>query len=521
MRPLGDSVQTQTFSVPENVAVWNRPALASVEGRADLQEMQKGNKVKKRVSFLGQPSESDQQHLSGYFSLPLEGRIDLMRPQPVSNVGKPDAQPPLEPLPSASASPPISTQVLPSQLPANSPAGRANSPPAVWDARYSAPPQRSGAEYGEMRAGAFDFYENAWDKPLGQHEETEWNPANSYPVIPDSVREDKWYGGAADVAPDRSKVKDVFPWERESRPTPARRFPKGDTPPPSEMTIPLVAVQNSTPPNQTPAIERGSREFRETAPPPIQRHTSFADAMRAGSYRNAWDSVPAISKYVERHGGRPSVSSLEGPLHPAVKSATLSGLPSATAEETGKKSGKGKERDDHDRRSETSRDGDDEDTESSAEETYLKRPIKTKHASAANGESVGRQIHSRQHSSSSVGTQSSTASKRTQGAQVPASQSTTRAQRPAYGRDSQGDSSLTSDVTPVASRRTSSETLVAGAPANASLSSTLSTIPSDVDGAMSTVGGTTPTNAPRRVGRVFDPSTDIDVSMDRERLCRR
>jgi hypothetical protein len=27
----------------------------------------------------------------------------------------------------------------------------------------------------------------------------------------------------------------------------------------------------------------------------------------------------------------------------------------------------------------------------------------------------------------------------------------------------------------------------------------------------STAGGTTPTTAPRRVGRVFDPSTDIDV----------
>ena len=105
MRPLGDTVQTQTFSVPENVAVWNRPALASVEGRADLQEMQKRQKVKKRVSFLGHSAELEQEHLSGYFSLPLEGRIDLMRPQPVRDVGKPDAEPPVEPLPSASASP--------------------------------------------------------------------------------------------------------------------------------------------------------------------------------------------------------------------------------------------------------------------------------------------------------------------------------------------------------------------------------------------------------------------------------
>lgn len=517
-------MQTQTFSVPENVAVWNRPALASVEGRADLQEMQKGQKLKKRVSFLGVPSDSEQQHLSGYISLPLEGRIDLMRPQPVANVGKPDAEPPVEPLPSASASPPITTQALPSQLPSNPRIERAISPPAVWDARYSAPPQRSGAEYGEMRVGAFDFYENAWDKPLGQHEENNWNPVNSYPVIPDSVKEDKWYRVGADDVPDRSKVKDVFPWESQSRPTPSRRFPRGDTPPPAEMTIPLVAVQDSTPPNQTPATELGTRDFFDAAPPPVQRHTSFADAMRAGSYRNAWDDVPAISKYVERVGGRPSMSSLEGPLHPGTKSVALSGFSNANSGESGKKAGKGKARDEHsDRRSETSRDGDDEDTESSAEETYLKRPIKTKHSSAAHGESSGRQVHSRQHSNTSVGTQGSSASKRggldspgQAGSPSSRSSSATRAQRPAYGRESQGESSLTSDVTPVASRRTSSETLVAGALANATLSPTLPTITSDVDSTTSTaVGGTTPTNAPRRVGRVFDPSTDIDVSKDR------
>jgi hypothetical protein len=35
------------------------------------------------------------------------------------------------------------------------------------------------------------------------------------------------------------------------------------------------------------------------------------------------------------------------------------------------------------------------------------------------------------------------------------------------------------------------------------------------DNGASTAGGTTPTIAPRRVGRVFDPSTDIDVSAGR------
>ncbi|GHJ83893.1 hypothetical protein NliqN6_0295 [Naganishia liquefaciens] len=526
LRPMGEPVQTQTFSVPENVAVWNRPALASVEGRADLQELQKRQKAKKRVSFLGHATEAEQQQLSGYLSLPLDGRIDLMRPQPMPDIGKPDVEAPAESLPSASASPPITTQALPSQLPVNPPVERADSPPAVWDARYSAPPQRSGAQYGEMRAGVFDFYENAWDKPLGQHEENDWNPANSYPVIPDSVKQDKWYAGAADVAPDRSKVKDVFPWEKESRPAPARRFPKGDTPPPTEMTIPLVAVQSSTPPNQTPAIERGSRQFFDAAPPPIQRHTSFAEAMRSGSYRNAWDDVPAINKYVARHGSRPSLSSLEGPLNPGVKNVTLAGLSGPSGTEPGRKSSKGKERDDHqDRRSQTSRDGDDEDTESSAEETYLKRPIKTRHSSGIHTESGGRQVHSRQHSTSSVGTQGSSTSKRGQARQqqgptgpsgspeAPGSQSgsTPRAQRPVYARDSQGDSSLASDVTPVASRRTSSETLIAGAPASSTLSPSLPTIASDIDNATSTVDGTTPLSAPRRVGRVFDPSTDIDM----------
>ncbi|KAJ9094371.1 hypothetical protein QFC19_007980 [Naganishia cerealis] len=581
LRPLGETVRTQTFSVPENVAIWNRPALATVEGRVDLQDMHKSHKAKKRVSFLqGTTTSADsaENQLSGYFSLPLEGRIDLMRPQPVPEVGKPESEPRDEPMPSASASPPFAAQVLPSQKPSESMLERQTSPPAVWDARVSAPPQRSGAEYGEMRGGSFDHYENAWDKPLGQHQENEWNPVNSYPVIPDSVKEDKWYAGATGIAPDRTKVKEVFPWETESRPAPSRRFPKGDTPPPAGMTIPLVAVSHPTPPNQTLADESyqshvslvaksGDNDFYGISQASHQTgHMSFADAMRSGSYKNAWDSVPAINKYVARHGGRPSTSAIEGVMTPALKSMAGTpapenpyGVPLVAGEKQGRRGNKGKQRDDHiDRRSETSRDGDDEDTESSAEDDYDSRrpPIKLKQGSAGGTEPNSRQSHSRKVSQTGSsrsyterGAQTDKVEMRHQhvqaglsdtgGSQLPLSPTTSSAyeKRPTYGRNAYGSSSLPSDVTPIASRRTSSETLISSPQAAGKSSIHLAAImtPTLPGESASYIGkmhsgsqgtgyssvGSTPgaSDPPRRAGRVFDPATDIDVGTKYNRPC--
>lgn len=567
LRPMGETIQTQTFSVPENVAAWNRPALSTVEGRADLQDMHKSYKAKKRVSFLEGTAASDSttaNHLSGYISLPLEGRIDLMRPQPVPEVGKPDTEPRDTPMPSASASPPLVSQVLPSQTPSNPPPERHSSPPAVWDARVSAPPQRSGAEYGEMRGASFNHYENAWDKPLGQHEENDWNPVSSYPVIPDSVKEDRWYAGATDVAPDRNKVKDVFPWEQGSRPAPSRRFPKGDSPRATDMSIPLVAIHDPTPPEQTPAEEyrraaqSGDNDFFGVAKPTSTRQMSFADAMRSGSYKNAWDSVPAIEQYVARHGGRPSSSALEGAMTPALKTMARTpptqnpyGVPLVAGEQQGRRGNKGKQQDDSiDRRSETSRDGDDEDTESSAEEAAdSRRPIKLRQGPAGTAEPVSRQSHSRKvsHSGTSdsqgrrsgakVETKQQQAGLLESGAsQVPSLPTSSFAygQRPIYSRDPHGSSSMPSDVTPIASRRTSSETLISSPPpATASIGLAAIMTPTLPGESASYIGkmhaggqgtgyssvGSTPglsdtgSAVPRRAGRVFDPATDIDVSI--------
>ncbi|KAJ9120203.1 hypothetical protein QFC22_003103 [Naganishia vaughanmartiniae] len=564
LRPMGETVQTQTFSVPENVAIWNRPALSTVEGRADLHDMHKSYNAKKRVSFREGTASNDNSpatHLSGYISLPLEGRIDLMRPQPVPEVGKPDKEPRDAPLPSASASPPFASQVLPSQAPSNP--QRHSSPPAVWDARVSAPPQRSGAEYGEMRGASFNHYENAWDKPLGQHEENDWNPVNSYPVIPDSVKEDRWYAGATDVAPDRNKVKDVFPWEQGSRRAPARRFPKGDTPPPASIAVPALAVHNPTPPDQTPAEEyrrasqSGDNDFFGVSKPSQTRQMSFADAMRSGSYKNAWDSVPAIDDYVARHGGRQSASAMAGAMTPALKTMTRThptenpyGVPLVAGEQQGRRGNKGKQLDDMiDRRSETSRDGDDEDTESSAEEAHdtSKRPIKLRQGPAGTAEPATRQSHSRRHSGTSESQGRRSGAKvetkplhaqaellESGASQVPPLSTSTSAygQRPAYSRDLYGSSSIPSDVTPIASRRTSSETLISSplpAASSVGLAAIMTpTLPGESarhigkmhsggqETGYSNVGSTAGLSdagaaAPRRAGRVFDPATDIDM----------
>lgn len=304
VRPTTDPALRQTFTVPETHAVWNQPALATQQGRQDLERLaleHAPTTTVKHVRF-GFGSESDSPSSNypsmdrpgNYRSLPIGGRVDLIRRQ----AQKPE-EAEKEPMPSAAASPPFYAQPLPTQRindvatkPDNKPTGPIS---AVWDAQIAAPPPQTGPEF----VGTTGYYENAWDRPSDAQKE-EWNPVNSYPVIPAQVKDDAWYAGAADIPPDRRNVKAVFPWEQnQQRHQPARVFPQGDSP------LPI------SPPTQTESLpESSAAPHREASDSPANsgpqthadhqhtRQKSFAESI--ASYTNAWDQDPSITRYVNR-----------------------------------------------------------------------------------------------------------------------------------------------------------------------------------------------------------------------------
>lgn len=354
MRPLGQPALDPIFSVPQTVAVWDQPALSSQEGREQMERMG-SSKFDQFTATLHQGAATG--HVPApntegiYYSLPLDGRVDLMRPRPV----KP-RQPSPDPQPSLAAS----TQNLPDPTPVPIP-NQQGSPPLTdtWNAQHHAPPRRSGPEFGEMRDGMPANYQNAWDKPLGhQKHEHDWDANEAYPSIPEVVKQDNWYAGAASGTPDYSKVETVFPWELK-RHAPSRHFPASDPPPPRPSSHhsepPALRLQLPSPPLGQPS---------SSPPAGHQRHESFSQSM--AHYSNAWD-IPSIQKYADHLVGvkdrRAAMMSLQTPKaspemrNPLEQSGGLSRSPYS----------KRNRRESLGDRSDGSRDGDDEETTSDDE----------------------------------------------------------------------------------------------------------------------------------------------------------
>lgn len=298
-----------------------------------------------------------------------------MRPQPV----KPSVPTP-ERKPSLAGSPPIYAQALPHSAPIHPPA-RQGSPPIseTWNAQFDSPPRHSGPQFGEMRQGMPENYENAWDKPLGhqQRQSEDWNAAGSYPTIPDVVKEDKWYAGAADGKPDYSKVETVFPWEKKQRQPPSRHFPASDPPPPRSDPAPMLRLQLPSP----PAPENVRLPLSTATSPSAgqQRPMSFHQAM--AQYTNAWD-IPSIQNYASRLAGPKERKALaKGMQTPALERENPLGVLLAESDSkqknknlapgTGrthtKRSRRSPESSPPEARSEGSRDGDDEETTSGSD----------------------------------------------------------------------------------------------------------------------------------------------------------
>ena len=216
-----------------------------------------------------------------YTSLPLDRRVDLIMPKP-----KPRPKAVLEESGSSQhddySHAPQSTQ---QQAP----------PPAFWDAQRYSPPTDGKPE---MSVPMNTFYDAAWNQPSSQQtsfysDSAKQNAEPQYPIIPESVRNDTWYSHFANLTPNRSSVKAVFPWEQQAQEhrKPDRVFPQGSS------ALDFQSV-NDTARSVSADMGREPSSSPGSAPP----GRSLSEAM--ASYSNAWDSMPSIQRYVDRVSGR-------------------------------------------------------------------------------------------------------------------------------------------------------------------------------------------------------------------------
>lgn len=145
-------------------------------------------------------------------------------------------------------------------------AGRTSPPIIAWDPSRSSPPRDGSFQMRDPIPAGFN---NVWDDPSAPKRPARFEPPEQYPQPPKETHD--WYKAVMQAKPDPTAVKPVFPWEEPKTPTSSnspvttsRRF--GDSPPPA---------------NETPQFSQPTMSFRSS------------------SFTNAWDAIPAISKYAD------------------------------------------------------------------------------------------------------------------------------------------------------------------------------------------------------------------------------
>jgi glycogenin glucosyltransferase len=310
------------------------------------------------VFFFG----SGSRRLEGeYRRLPLDGRIDLMRPKHVHIAEELDdgqRTPQQHSFPSHDGSqagtPPISHEArhghrrrprarehrtnqessdssdgiwldqppFPGHRRTRSSPPRPQSPPKIsWNPATDPPPNV------RPPPSAFPtetYFPNAWDRPEGRASDVmypafklEGEPSTEpffhappLAAIPETLIQQGAYDnvvhGERLPHPDPAKVKAVFPWEEQPRHAPTRAFPKSESPPRDTIYLADDQVLSSAPP----------------APLSISRpvmHKSLSSSLNNPnklSFTNAWDSVPSIKKYAKKlaqpeHASVPRVPSFD------------------------------------------------------------------------------------------------------------------------------------------------------------------------------------------------------------------
>ncbi|GJN89831.1 hypothetical protein Rhopal_002820-T1 [Rhodotorula paludigena] len=199
------------------------------------------------------------------------------------------AAPPFPPTPTISIAP-ASPARDSTATPVAIPAPRTPSPPQLtWDPSRSSPP-RDGPF--QMR-DAIPSSSNVWDDDVPRSQQRQrFEPPQRYPEPPRETHD--WYRDVMREKPDPSKVKPVFPWEVAAA-APAAATSREPSPP--------LALGAGVPP-----------PLRTFSDDPAQAGGAGTPPARFGvQYGNAWDSIPAISRYAQQlakrhtgHGRKPS-----------------------------------------------------------------------------------------------------------------------------------------------------------------------------------------------------------------------
>ncbi|KAB5592458.1 Glycosyltransferase family 8 protein [Ceratobasidium theobromae] len=308
-----------------------------------------------------------------YVSLPMEGRISLMRPPPPPPLPAPVPAPAPGPGPEPVPEPQPAEvhhyhhheEHVETHAPPPPPAyhdhhhhepPRPPSPPMImWNPAVEPPPSAPPANTNNFPANA--WYENQWDMPptKGYHHGDEhhqqapeqfFNPPEPEQYIPPKLVEEGHYAALTvnGAQPNQTLIKSVFPWEETERPPPTRAFP--DAPPAPAPKAVEVAPEPEAP---------------KPLPPP--ERPSSPPRTLGSTYYNAWDDIPSIQRYAARLTGARLPPSSK-PVEPAATVSTPVGSQKEWAWE----------RDRGDSGDASSRDGDDEEDAESSDSEEEKTP---------------------------------------------------------------------------------------------------------------------------------------------------
>ncbi|KAF9648492.1 nucleotide-diphospho-sugar transferase, partial [Thelephora ganbajun] len=353
-----DTIPTTPFEIQQYDSVWNQDGdlgagfstIAVSRPGFNLEELRKiavDGWSRLSSTSVNRSGEGE------YLSMPLGGRIDLMRPrkpepvwleQPVPKIlVATDASPEplhidLDTLSTPRASSPVRMTTLPTPSPSQIPPTPHRAPLSLPPSPFSPGPQQSQQQpkFGQFLPPfpprrkrqtpvsppvvAWDpavepppktqpvlssalpdtYYPNVWDKAPSRLHDVTHHPffkAPSPGEIPENLIREGYYldvtgpttGRENSPTPDRSKVASIFPWEEKPRAIPGRVFPSTDTPPPGDFL-----VQKAGSPvilfSELPGSLSG---FGSHGSPPISIPISLA-------YKNAWDVEPNIQKYASK-----------------------------------------------------------------------------------------------------------------------------------------------------------------------------------------------------------------------------
>lgn len=230
-----------------------------------------------------------------YISLPLDGRVDLLRPLTPSPMSSPHGN--------ASPSGPVGIAQN---------GGRSSPQMSTWNPALSSPPKSHTQQDYQMREPMTHVYDNAWDHSSSSTNQLFVAPSK-YPPIPQRLVQEGHYANLGSSNPDIHKVRPVFPWEQGQ----AERGSRRDRPQrvfPDDHYSARQSYGNSSMDDSDEDYHPSSRHARPgnaRGQPSFHGNPGMPDHL---TYRNAWDNDAGIRSWADRskvnsgRGGRKGFS---------------------------------------------------------------------------------------------------------------------------------------------------------------------------------------------------------------------